>query len=62
MLNRLNVNFCLKVDLDRIIGGPNGWILGSVCHHWKDMDVSEILPLVSGLFDVDRERYRQNTN
>ena len=26
------------------------------------MDVSEILPLVSGLFDVGRERYRQNTN
>ena len=22
------MNFCLKVDLDRIIGGPNGGILG----------------------------------
>ena len=26
------------------------------------MDLSEIFPLVSGLFDVGRERYRQNTN
>ena len=61
-LNRLNVNFCLKVDLDRIIGGPNGRILGPIGNHWKDMDVSEIFPLVSGLFDVGRERHRQNTN
>ena len=56
------MNLCLKVDLDRIIGGPNGRILGSIRHHWKDMDVSEMFPLVSGLFNVGRERYRQNTN
>ena len=56
------MNFCLNFDLYRIIGGTNGRILGSICYHWKDMDVSEILPLVSGLFDVGRERYRQNTN
>ena len=56
------MNLCLKVDLERIIGGPNGRILGPIGHHWKDMDVSEIFPLVSGLFEVGRERYRQNTN
>ena len=56
------MNFCLKVELDRIIGGPNGRNLGTIGHHWKDMDVSEIFPLVLGLFDVGRERYRQNTN
>ena len=56
------MNFCLKVDLDRIIGRPNGRILGSIGHHWKDMDVSENFPLVSGLFDIGGERYRQNTN
>ena len=56
------MNFCLKVDLDRIIEGPNGCILGPIWHHWKYMDVSEMFPLVSGLFDVGRERYRQNTN
>ena len=55
------MNFCSEVDLDRIIGGSNGRILGPI-FHWKDMDVSEILPLVLGLFDVGRERYRQNTN
>ena len=26
------------------------------------MDVGEIFPLVLGLFDIGRERYRQNTN
>ena len=52
------MNLCLKVDLDRIIGGHNIRILGPILHNWKDMDVSEILPLVSSLFDVGRERYR----
>ena len=56
------MDLCLKVDLDRIIGGPNGRILGSILHHWKDMDVSENFPLVLGLFDVGKKRYRQNTN
>ena len=56
------MNLCLKVELDRIIGGPNGRILGPIGHNWKYMDVSEIFPLVSCLFDVGRERYRQNTN
>ena len=56
------MNFCLNFDLYIIIGGPNGRILGSNGYHWKDMDVSEILPLVSGLFDVGRERYRQKKN
>ena len=56
------MNFYFKVDLDRTIGGPNGRILGPIPHHWKDMDVSEIFPLVSCLFDFGIERYRQNTN
>ena len=33
------MNLCLKVDLDRIIGGLNGRILGPIVHHWKYMDV-----------------------
>ena len=32
----------MNFDLYRIIGGTNGRILGSICYHWKDMDVSEI--------------------
>ena len=46
------------VELDRIIEGLNGRILGPILYHWKDMDVSEIFPLVSGLFDVSRKSYR----
>ena len=26
----IECEFLFEVDLDRIIGGPNGWILGSI--------------------------------
>ena len=53
-MNRLNGNLCLKVELDRIIGGPNGRILGSIRHHCKYLDVSEIFSLVSVEKDIGK--------